>query len=274
MPVAFASHFYRVTKTDAAAPDFSASLNSIFAVTPAEKRQASLSDGTVLRLERLEDLPGDLIAGDITKVESENFPSEVHSDGLRKLNSENPLGYAVAFAFRKSDGTLAMQHNLHVCGPARFRAYLRKNHDKYRFDFEVIVREDSWSRFDEGEVTKFKLRIASPGSFAALDGDGSALTESLNKMGEAYSAPYITIELSVGNRNGSLMDSIKKAAHKLLNRHDIEWMKAKVIGTPEELDLSGSILVEKTSIDLFDADPNKSYTTRRDAVLGALAAVK
>lgn len=261
-----ATRYYRIVPAESA-PPIRQALESIAAKLHPD-RQVTISGDVVLRLEKLTTaLPH--VSGQMVRIQSENKPDEVLATGLQKLSTSNPLGYGVVFVINVDQGVLAMEYDTTKCGPARLSTYLKKSSASYKYDFYPIVRKDVWDEFNDGEVTAFRVRVAMPESFE-FAGEDTSLGTSLKSLAQAYSSPYINVELSVGHRKTSLGDDLKSAAGKLFAQSDVKWMKATVVGHDDEIDLSGYYLKDSEKIELVNLDPETSFSKRLDVVNGNL----
>ena len=255
--------FFRVLKHGNSTPDFVDALKGI-AEIDLQEREATTKDGINIRLERLKNKGNSLYWGEATKIQTENFPSEVHEDGLEKLSIESPLGYGVAFAFDQNVSVLGMQFDSRIISPSRFREYLSCKNSENIYRFEPILREDAWNRFADDSVKKFKVKVASTDSFEFTShGKNNKIGESINSLARAYQAPYITIELGVGHKSSILLDAIKQSAKKLLAGGEVQSMKAKTVESGEEIDLMEDLLKEQRKLELPpEIDPDESFRLR------------
>ena len=135
------------------------------------------------------------------------------------------------------------------------------------------MSDDVWARMDQHPLRKLTIGIASPSDLANIENAGSSVADSFRRMGEAYEAPSITVELSMGHRKGSLGEFAKGAArqiHNLFQQDEVDLRKLGVTveteeGAPnDEINLIEEILARKSELDFPDNDPERSYQLRRD----------
>ena len=143
------------------------------------------------------------------------------------------------------------------------------------FEFTPIVREDVWEKFSQGDVRNVSIGISQPTHLAAIErGGAQAIAQAFRDMGEAYEAPKINIELSMGNRKGALADRIRGAvrhfrSQAVRDQTEISSIKAKVKnedGVTEQLDLLEDILSVKDNLELLDNDPEANYRIKLEAL--------
>lgn len=152
-----------------------------------------------------------------------------------------------------------------------------------RFAYSIKPKLDiqNWQKFNASPVRKLRIGIASPQNLGDIENAGATVKHSLQQLGEAYSAPVITIEIGMGNRKGSLGEIAKSAASAFAKlwedggadlRSLRGWVKEGKDIPSEELDLIDEVLSEKLEFPSPKNDPEKNYELRRDIVKNALQA--
>lgn len=143
------------------------------------------------------------------------------------------------------------------------------------FEFNPIIRDDIWEKFNQGSVRKISIGIAQPTHLAAVDrGGAQTIAQSFRDMGEAYEAPKINIELSMGNRRGALSERVRGMVRHfrtqaVRDQIEISSMKAKVKQEgekAEDLDLLQDILSVRDDLQLADNDPEANYRIKLAAL--------
>jgi hypothetical protein len=98
-------------------------------------------------------------------------------------------------------------------------------------------------------------------------------------MAEAYEAPTISIEMSMGrHRDGALAESVKGIArhlrqHVVKDQVELTRMRARIRPgdeRPEEIDLLEDILSVKNELSLRDNDPDANYALKLRGGSGCL----
>jgi hypothetical protein len=207
--------FYSVGKLAAHGPSLRATLQAIYDLGEPAVRQRQLAGGFVCRLERLVLEPG-YVSGEMMRVRDTDLPCEVHPDGTRALGIDVPIGDGVAFCFREADHTLAIHYDPRVLSPGRFNDYLMQMHHAGQFVMEPVMDGEALARFQEQPLRKLKVRLARPQNLDALDDEAAPAGAAIQAMGEAYEAPEITIELSMGRNRGSLGLAAKAMVEQFL----------------------------------------------------------
>lgn len=272
------ARFYDVYKMHPNVPNLKDVLQDIFDMGEAADRQATLRGNVTARLERLE-ITADYVAGEFTRVQNTNYPSEVHQDRVGALPVDGPLGHGIAFLFRLADSLLAIQYEPRILAPSRINSYVVDLRPNAVYDFQVRMSDDVWARMDQHPLRKLTIGIASPSDLANIENAGSSVADSFRLMGEAYEAPSITVELSMGHRKGSLGDIAKGAArqiHNLFQQDEVDLRKLGVTveteeGMPnDEINLIEEILARKGELDFPNNDPERSYKLRRDWLIAQM----
>ena len=180
--------FYNVEKLDPNGPQLRPVLQAFYDLGKPHLRQSSLDSGVMARLERLES--GDnYLAGEFTRLQSTNLPSEVHADGVQALPVNGPIGHGIAFRFRPSDSLLAIQYEPRVLSPSKVNSYIRAMRDDALYYFEPRINQDSWRQVAQHPLRKLTIGIASPTELGDVEDAGSSVADSFRNMGEAYEAP-------------------------------------------------------------------------------------
>lgn len=269
--------FYEVQKLQPQGPSLKTALETI-AAKEHGKRQVQLGEGVVVRLERYSEDAGEL-EGEFTRVRREDFPYRVMSDGAKALDVEDPLGNGVAFRFRPHDHVLAIQYNALRVSPGRVADYLLQFDSRFAFDLTPKMNTMNWQKFNQFPVRKLKIAIASPQDLAAIENQAAAVRSAASDLGEAYGAPIVTIEMSMGHRKGALSTAVRTVANTFSGlfqggEADVRTLKASVTseeGEPaEEINLIDEVLSEKIEFPNPANDPDANYKVRREILKNAL----
>lgn len=266
--------FYRATRKSRHNLSMSQALAQIADVTRPKERERQLAQDYHVRAEILEIAQGS-IHGEFTRIQRTNFPSEVEDDGRRALRTTNPLGHGVVFRYLPSNDTLGLQYDPRVISPSKFAYYIGRMVDGADFALEPIIRTDMWDKFNQGSIRRLAITIASPASLDVVEGEHHAsLFRSMRDMGDAYEAPTITIDMSMGHKSGSLGQRVRAAASHLRrsfesDQIEISKMKARVKQEgekAEDLDLLQDILSVRDNLELVDNDPEANYRIKLSAL--------
>lgn len=264
--------FYEVGKLRPNGPTLKSVLEKIRDLGDQEVREANVSADCRVRLERLE-VDGDDIAGEFTRAQTANLPSEVHAQGVRKLSVNGPLGHGIAFRFRTTDHTLAIQYDTRVLSPSRIFSYLLSMQRDAAFEVLPCMNHTAWRRMEQRPLKKLIISIASPSDLADIENAGAAASESFRLLGDAYQTPHIKIEMGMGHRKGALAEGAKDMARQVFDLFrsgdaDLRGLRAVTETEPgvpnDEINLIDEILCVRDELDLPDNDPDRSYMIRRD----------
>lgn len=267
--------FYRVVRANGGRLSFSDTITQIGAISPPRDRERQLAEDYYIRAEIVEAARGS-IHGEFTRIQKTNYPSEVNDSGRRPLRTRNPLGHGIVFRYLPTNDYLGLQYDPRVISPSRVSEYLREMIDGARFELVPVVREDMWEKFNQGVVRKVSITVSKPTHLETMDrGGAQSIVRSFRDMGEAYEAPSITIDLSMGHhRSGGLSERIKSMARHfrtqlVQDQVDISSMKAKVKQEgekAEDLDLLEDILSVREKLELSTNDPDTNYRIKLSAL--------
>jgi len=246
-------------------------LQRIAAIRDKEKREALIGAGIRVRLETLI-VDGDAVDGEFTRMQTTNFPSEVHATGTRPLPVAGPLGHGVAFRYDEKKSVMAIQYDKRTLSPGRAFEYISAKWDGASFRLLPKLRDDMWERFQGGPTRKISLTIANPTHYQVVAGAGQAAGQAARALATAYEAPMVTLELSMGHRKGGLSETVKRMAESLIKLSanddvDLRTLKAYTAqgeGQPnDEIDLIDELLSVRDELTLPDNNPNRNYQIRR-----------
>lgn len=266
MAKAMTVRFYRVGKMAQNGPSLRTALQTIFELGEPSVRERQLSGGFVCRLERLVLTPG-YLAGEMMRIRETDLPCEVHPGGTRILGVDVPIGDGIAFCYREADHTLAIHYDVRVVSPGRFNDYIIQMFNPGQFTVEPVLDAQALARFRAQPLRKLKVKLARPQNFAALEDEMAPAGEAFQTFGEAYEAPIITVELSMGTNKGGLGEAAKALAEALLARADNDPDVRGLSVTSdagegienEDINLLDSLLSEKGEIAPNSEDPNDVY---------------
>ncbi len=132
-----------------------------------------------------------------------------------------------------------------------------------------IIREEAWERYNRAGPRKLQIAVASPEDLRVLEGDGRAVGEAIADMGEAYSAPKITVEIAMGHTRGQLGNRITGMLRELIRRSESEEIKLNKLKVynpdfKEGIDFLDEFVIFRETLDLHDRDPDINFQIKRD----------
>jgi hypothetical protein len=271
--------FYSVEKLRRNGPSLKQALEGIHSVAH-NLRQVQISGGYTVRLERYAEDAGE-IEGEFTRVRTDDFPFEVHDDGVSELRVDGPLGHGVAFRYRPTDHTLAIQYDTREVSPGRAFDYIQQYDHRFAYQITPKLDLESWRKFNRSPVRKIRIGIASPQNLGEIEDEGAAVKASLQQLGEAYDAPMITIEMGMGRRDGALNEAARDMASAFVNlfrtgdadlRSLKGWVKPNDDVPAEEINLIDELLSDKIDFPHPSNDPDANYEVRRNFLKQSLRA--
>ncbi|MEA1833997.1 hypothetical protein U8607_18065 [Methylobacterium durans] len=260
---------FRIERANETVPRIIDVLRRIDAIQGYGNRERHIGSNFVVRLESLDEENQHVVCGELTRIQSTNMPSEVTTAGRTALSTQNRLGHSVVFRINHHLGLLGMEFNSRVCSPGRLIGYLAEFDPTAAYRMLPLVREDAWERYNRSEPRKIQVSVASPTDLSVLDGDGRAVGEAIAAMGEAYEAPKITVEISMGQARGHLGQRITGFVHELLTKSSqeeiqLEKLKAFTPDFPEGIDFLDELVVFREELSLHDRDPDINFSIKKD----------
>ena len=258
MDKTISARFYDVQKANVNVPGLKSVLQRILRKRPAANREALLAANYLVRLERLDTHSGGDISGEFTRAQTTNYPSEVHDDAVRALHVDVPLGHGIAFFFRAKDSLMALQFEPRVLTSNRIASYIQAMDTRAMYIFSSHLRVDSWSRLQQYPLRKLLVGIANPHRLTDIENSRASVASSFLQMSEAYGAPQVNLELSMGRHGGSLAEPAKELARQFFalfrtNRLELRKLRGvvKEPGTAaDELNLLDEVMSVKGTLDL------------------------
>jgi hypothetical protein len=265
--------FYEVGAGRRVRHSFSEALRLISDIARPSGRERQLAQDFYMRAEQIV-LRNGVIVGDLTRIQKTNFPSEISGDLRNPLSTRNYLGHSVVFRYVPGTSTLGIQYDPRVISPSRFCEYVTQMLETGPYTLTPIVRDDMWDQFQRSAVRKISIAVAQPNNLARLEGGAASATQAIRQMAEAYEAPSIVVEMSMGHRRGSLSEQAKDLVRRLrgemvADRANITSLSAKVKnedGETETIDLLSDILSVKQTLELTDRDHEANFRIKFEAL--------
>lgn len=250
MPRMMSVRLWRISKRHPAGPSLRAALEAVVGMGVPGAREGQLAPGIRCRLERFE-VDGTTLIGEMTRVRHDDYPAEIHPHGALELGVQVPIGDGVAFRYRPRDHTLAFQYDDRILAAGRFLDYLEMQHHGALFDLRPIADERKMQSFRDRPLKKVRLKIANPVDVVADEDSQQAAAQAFRRLGQAYDAPTVTIELSVGTGGGYLNRAAKSMMSAFLRTTDEDDLRqaraytANEAGRSEEVNLLDALFSHK-----------------------------
>lgn len=266
MGKAISVRFYRIGKVSAQGSSLRDTLTKIYNLGEPSARECQLDGSFVCRLERLE-LEKGIISGEMVRIRNTDRPCEVHPGGTKILGVKVPLGEGIAFRYREADHVLAIQYDVRTVSPGRFNDYLQQMHNAGKFHFTPVIDPEALAKFQDQPLRKVKIKLARPADLSKLEDHLSAAGEAFRSLGEAYDAPEVTIQLSMGRNKGQLAEGTKSVINGLLTMAGHSSDVRGITVTPdageglrnEDINLLDSLLSEKGDVAPLSDAPDDVY---------------
>jgi hypothetical protein len=263
--------FYRVNVTGG--NDFQRLLADVYALPPEERNRTGTS--SPIRLQ--EYTPnGDILEGDMLKIRMDEVPLKASLHGSTRfidLNDDEGIGEETAFHYYVPWRVLLLQRNRHAVSASAFTWYF--NHGGPIIELVPILRSDILQRLARMTIMKkLDVKIAGVENAEIFRGEGHGVGAIID-LKEAFSAPNVSVSVSMGRRRGTLLvDNVRETISGLLRVSGFGDRRLKKLAveaqedythTPELLDILKSRIIEDTEIDPT-ADRRLPYDRRKDAL--------
>jgi len=264
--------FYDVRRTAEDKPALVDVLRMI-AAKPIADREARVGlEDILVRLEDFAENDGE-IHGQFVRGQSGNRPGRMLPDGTGNLPFEEPLGHGIAFRYRARDGLLAVQFDSKILSPGRILDYFYQHDARAEYSLTPRMRQDAWERFAALPLRKLEVSVAGHANAHDLDNAADPVWRNVATIKQAYGADTVRFQISMGHRDGSLLDGAKDILREAFRRHqngedDIRTIRGVLEtgeGVPnDEIDLMGTLFDVKEEL-YFDGDDfPRFYILRRD----------
>ena len=264
--------FYDVRRTSEDKPALADVLNMIAAKPIAEREARVGLDDILVRLENYQETNGEL-HGQFVRGQTGNRPGQMLATGTGNLPFQEPLGHGIAFRYRLRDGLLAVQFDAKILSPARIMDYLYQHEPRAEYFLEPRMRQDAWERFAALPLRKLEVSVAGHANPQDLDNDADPVWRNVSTIKQAYGADTVRFQVSMGHRDGSLLEGAKDILREAFRRYqsgedDIRAIKG-VLDTGEgvpndEIDLLGTLFDVKEDLAFDGDDFPRFYALRRD----------
>jgi hypothetical protein len=270
--------FYKISRHNNKIPKFADALREIAKIKKKADREREVRTDCSIRLEELDAEGPAALVGEIIRVQKTNMPSEVHATGRSALSTNNPLGHGVTFRFNETTSTLCIQHEPRIASAGRLLDYVTDCWPEAKYEIKPLVKPKTWERFGKSDVKKIGIKIAQPDNLASVLPGSHSAASGLATMAEAYDAPIIKIELSMGHSKGFLNTKVKglaKAIFEAAAKKDGPELRglnavAYIDDAREEVDLIEERIKVREDLKLDDRDPDKNYQIKKAYIKKAM----
>lgn len=268
MERSFTFRFYDIGREKSSIPSMVDMLRTIDLESDKAKRERRLATDYVVRLENLEDDGKNAVVGELVRCQDTNLPAEL-SGGKRRALSAQRLGHSVVFRLNHKIGALGIQYDRRIVSPGRLLDYIAEFNPKAIYTMNPKINEEAWGKFVSGGTRKLAIRIANPDQMSLLSGQGAAAARSFRSMAEAYQAPSILIEISMGHHKGFLSSAVENLARQLFEmgggaRLDRLSAVTVIDDEREEIDLIEDRMVAREELEIHARDPDTNWRVKRD----------
>jgi hypothetical protein len=173
---------------------------------------------------------------------------------------------------------LCIQHEPRIASAGRLLEYVADCWSDAIYDIKPLVKPKTWEQFNKSDVKRIGIKIAQPDNLATVLHSHQSTAAGLKDMAEAYEAPIIKVELSMGHHKGFLSEKIKGFAKSLFdaaakpNGPELQGLSAVTYldDAREEIDLIEERIKVRESLNLDDRDPVKNYKIKKAFIKKAM----
>ena len=265
----FTFRFYEVSRKDNTIPTMVDMLRDIDAISDRGAREKLLSQDYTIRLENFEDDGPDAVVGELIRCQNTNLPAEITKAGRTELSADR-LGHSIVFRLNHKKGILGVQYDVRVVSPGRILDYIAQFNSSAIYSIAPVIDKNAWKKFNSGPTKKLAIRIANPSEMQLLSGSAQAASKGFRSMGEAYEAPSILVEISMGRRKGVLASAVTGLADALSkmassNAHLDKLTAVTVVNDETEtIDLIEERVVAKERLQIHDKNPDVNWQIKRN----------
>ena len=266
--------FYRVDVSGGS--DFQRLLAEVSALPPEERNRTGSS--SPIRLQEYT-RNGDVMEGDMLKIRMDEVPIKASLYGSTRfidLNDDEGIGEETAFYYYAPWRILLLQRNRHAVSASAFTWYFNHIADGGPIiELIPILRSDVLQRLARMTIMrKLDVRIAGVENAEIFRGEGYGVGAIID-LKDAFSAPNVSVSVSMGRRRGSLLlERVRETITGLLriSGHDDRHLKKLAVeaqedytSTTELLDILKSRIIEQIDIDPT-VDRRLPYERRKEAL--------
>lgn len=266
MEKTFTFRFYDVSRNKRSLPPMVDVLTQISSIADKTQREQQLSMDYVVRLENFEKDGANAVVGELLRCQATNMPSELKAGKRRALTAER-LGHSIVFRLNHKTGVLGIQYDPRIISPGRLLDYLAANDPSAVYSMTPRINSEAWKRFNSGRTRKLSIKISNPEDMADLSGNGKAASTGMKTMAEAYDAPSIAVEISMGHHKGFLSEAVTGLAKQLLGMSGGRLDKLSAVtvidDTREEIDLIEDRVICRDTLKIDDRDPEVNWQVKR-----------
>ena len=255
--------FYEVTELDGG-ESLETVLRRIHAIEVHAEKEREVGEGIGLRLEVLEE-DGDLMVGDLTRIQSQNLPGQVTEDGTEPLPFDH-LGHYVAFCYDKRANAIAIQFNASARA-GRVLNYFSMFSERSQYSHLPIVSAASIEKFGRENVKSFSVAVSRIRDFSNAQVEKDDFETALENMANLHDAPAVSVKVST-RLNGDQMntESVVARIRRLLRiREDtnaVRSIKAETFEEEDAYNFIKQLIKERDILDLPNNDPNAGRLVR------------
>jgi hypothetical protein len=268
--------FYRVLRVTETDPSFSNCLTEVG--THRMGVWHDVGDEITVRMERFQSSPP-FIHCEFSRKQTENIPPRAKGDHEDLEVNPDHLAHLMAFQYHPATGVIAVEVNRNGMGIGRINSFLKSMFDGHNgFDFEPVLAENAWQKFDESEPRKFVIGVASPENLSVVEGPAGHMRQNLVAMKELMGGATIEACVGFGRKRDGLLNKpiVRDLVGYFTTQEDngaqVTKLQVKGEGEADIIDFLASQLKSKGTLDLGISGIDGHYNERKRFIQGAFGA--
>lgn len=255
--------YYEIVEADHSEP-FEDTLERISSIPTRADRERVLGEDLTLRLETLR-RHTDIIAGDFTRIQTENLPGSPDADTLNPLRDDK-LGHSIAFTFDIPTRTFSIQFHLNA-QTSKIIQYISTFTDDSVFVAYPVLNQAMIASLKEKTIKKFEVNVAKVGPYleATKDEDAHFLRR-MNKIAKDQGTERLNVQMSASAdyplTGKTVMQAVKSAYLANSRNNSVRTIKVTTDEDTDVLNFLGGQLKKFESLDLPSNLPEESRKIR------------
>ena len=257
--------FYEIISAEGQ-PNLGDAIRRIGAIPDKTNRQRGLARGLDIRLEHLEER-GNLLLGDLTRVQTENLPGQVTAVDVEELPF-GELGHSIAFCYDTAVGALALQFHLQA-QVKRVLQYFGEFAPNSSFVEFPLLDAASVASLTDKNIKRLSFRVSGIREFRDADANANDFERGLARMASLLDAPQVEVVLSTRPRSDDYLDenAVVGFLRRMLRRRangdtTVKKLVAETAEDEDPFNFITQLLKTKETLDLPANDPVRARQVR------------
>lgn len=254
---------YFTVETGDVGPAFEDTLRQISLIEMRADRERTLADDVVLRLEHLEER-GELILGDLTRIQTENLPGFPDEQSVNPLRDDK-LGHCFAFSYHPVTNTLCLQ-NLPTAQVGKVMQYFSSYNDNSVFSYLPILNQAMIDMLENKSIVKLDVRIANVNRFIEASDNTDSVAVRMARASRPLETKSLSIMMTADRGDALDRNMVRRVTQEsyaaaLINQ-SVNRVRVHTREDVNPLDFMGGHLKDGATLDLPSNEPRQSQQIR------------